>query len=64
VRNEWSAVPTLVGAPEKPLSISEFSLIFGRTSLIGGLAETQEMLDFCGKHHITSGVEVSPSRTH
>jgi uncharacterized zinc-type alcohol dehydrogenase-like protein len=44
------------------LSISAFSLIFARRSLsgslIGGLAETQEMLDFCGKHNITSDVEV------
>jgi len=55
---------TLVGAPEKPLSVSAFGLIFGRHSLsgspIGGLAETQEMLDFCGKHNITSDVEVIP----
>lgn len=55
---------TLVGAPEKPLPISAFSLIMGRRSLsgspIGGIAETQEMLDFCGKHNITSDVEVIP----
>ena len=55
---------TLVGAPEKPLPVSSFGLIFGRKSLsgsaIGGLAETQEMLDFCGKHNITSDVEVIP----
>jgi alcohol dehydrogenase (NADP+) len=55
---------TLVGAPEKPLGVSAFSLIMGRRSLsgsaIGGLAETQEMLDFCGKHNITSDVEVIP----
>jgi uncharacterized zinc-type alcohol dehydrogenase-like protein len=55
---------TLVGAPEKPLSVSAFGLIFGRHSLsgspIGGLAETQEMLDFCGKNNITSDVEVIP----
>ncbi len=55
---------TLVGAPEKPLAVSAFSLIFGRRSLsgspIGGLAETQEMLDFCGKHNITADVEVIP----
>jgi uncharacterized zinc-type alcohol dehydrogenase-like protein len=53
---------TLVGAPEKPLSVSSFGLIFGRKSIsgspIGGLAETQEMLDFCGQHNITSDVEV------
>ena len=55
---------TLVGAPEKPLAVSAFSLIFGRRSLsgsaIGGIAETQEMLDFCGKHNITADVEVIP----
>jgi alcohol dehydrogenase (NADP+) len=55
---------TLVGAPEKPLGVSAFKLIFGRRSLtgsaIGGIAETQEMLDFCGKHNITSDVEVIP----
>ncbi len=52
----------LVGAPEKPLALGSFGLIFGRKSvsgsLIGGGAETQEMLDFCGKHNITSDVEV------
>jgi uncharacterized zinc-type alcohol dehydrogenase-like protein len=55
---------TLVGAPEKPLAVSAFALLFGRRtlsgSLIGGLKETQEMLDFCGKHNITSDVEVIP----
>ena len=55
---------TLVGAPEKPLSVSAFSLLFGRRSLsgslIGGIAETQEMLDFCGQHNIVSDVEVIP----
>lgn len=55
---------TLVGAPEKPLSISAFALIFGRKSLsgslIGGIKETQEMLDFCGEHNITADVEVIP----
>jgi len=53
---------TLVGAPEKPLSLVSFGLIVGRRSVsgspIGGLAETQEMLDFCGTHNITSDVEV------
>ncbi len=52
----------LVGVPEKPFSIKPFSLIGNRRalagSLIGGIKETQEMLDFCGKHHITSDVEV------
>ena len=55
---------TLVGAPEKPLAVPAFGLIFGRRSLsgspIGGLRETQEMLDFCGAHNITSDVEVIP----
>jgi alcohol dehydrogenase (NADP+) len=55
---------TLVGAPEKPMSVSAFNLLFGRRSLsgspIGGIKETQEMLDFCGKHNITADVEVIP----
>jgi uncharacterized zinc-type alcohol dehydrogenase-like protein len=55
---------TLVGAPAKPLNVSAFSLIMGRRSLsgssIGGIAETQEMLDFCGEHNITADVEVIP----
>ncbi|RII30852.1 MAG: hydroxyacid dehydrogenase [Geobacter sp.] len=55
---------TLLGAPEKPLAVSAFALLFGRRSLsgslIGGLKETQEMLDFCGKNNITSDVEVIP----
>jgi uncharacterized zinc-type alcohol dehydrogenase-like protein len=55
---------TLVGAPEKPLPVSAFGLIMARRSLsgspIGGLAETQEMLDFCGQHNITADVEVIP----
>lgn len=55
---------TLVGAPEKPLAVSAFALLFGRRSLsgslIGGLKETQEMLDFCGQHNITADVEVIP----
>ena len=55
---------TLVGAPEKPLSVSAFGLIMRRRSLagsaIGGIAETQEMLDFCGQHNLTADVEVIP----
>jgi uncharacterized zinc-type alcohol dehydrogenase-like protein len=55
---------TLVGAPEKPLSVAAFALIMGRRSLsgspIGGIKETQEMLDFCGEHNITADVEVIP----
>jgi len=53
---------TLVGAPEKPLPVAAFPLIFRRRSfsgsLIGGLTETQEMLDFCGKHNITCDIEM------
>jgi alcohol dehydrogenase (NADP+) len=52
----------LVGAPEKPLPVAAFPLLFRRRSLsgslIGGLPETQEMLDFCGKHNITSDIEM------
>jgi len=55
---------TLVGAPETPLQLSSFALLFGRKSisgsLIGGIKETQEMLDFCGRHNITSDVEIIP----
>jgi uncharacterized zinc-type alcohol dehydrogenase-like protein len=55
---------TLVGAPGKPLQVSAFSLLIGRHSLsgspIGGIPETQEMLDFCGENHITADVEVIP----
>ncbi|MEH2136837.1 NAD(P)-dependent alcohol dehydrogenase [Nostoc sp.] len=55
---------TLVGAPPKPLEVAAFSLIVARRSLsgsnIGGIPETQEMLDFCGKHNITADVEVIP----
>jgi uncharacterized zinc-type alcohol dehydrogenase-like protein len=52
---------TLVGAPEKPLPVSAFNLLLPRRSLagsgIGGIAETQEMLDFCAKHKIVSDIE-------
>ena len=55
---------TLVGAPAKPLGVTAFGLIMRRRSLsgscIGGIAETQEMLDFCGAHNITADVEVIP----
>ncbi|MCO6510327.1 MAG: NAD(P)-dependent alcohol dehydrogenase [Aridibacter famidurans] len=55
---------TLVGAPEKPLPVAAFPLLFGRRSLsgslIGGIPETQEMLDFCGEHNITADVEIIP----
>jgi alcohol dehydrogenase (NADP+) len=53
---------TLVGAPEHPLPVSAFDLLVGRKtfagSIIGGIRETQEMLDFCAEHGITSDVEV------
>ena len=49
-------------APEKPLPVAPFSLIFRRRSfsgsLIGGLPETQEMLDFCAQHGIASDIEM------
>ena len=52
----------LVGAPEHPLPIAAFSLLMGRRSLsgsaIGGIPETQEMLDFCGQHNITPDIEM------
>jgi uncharacterized zinc-type alcohol dehydrogenase-like protein len=55
---------TLVGAPPKPLAVSAFGLLLRRRSLsgspIGGIAETQEMLDFCSKHNITADVEIIP----
>src|ERR671918_2190240 len=47
-----------------PYAVSAFGLLFQRRSIsgsiIGGLAETQDMLDFCGKHNITADVEVIP----
>jgi len=53
-----------VGVPPEPTSILGFNLIFNRRSiggsLIGGLPETQEMLDYCAEHNITSDVEVIP----
>ena len=56
---------TLVGAPEAPTPVGAFSLIFGRRrlagSLIGGIRETQEMLDFCAEHGLASDVEVIPA---
>jgi uncharacterized zinc-type alcohol dehydrogenase-like protein len=55
---------TLVGAPEAPQPIGAFDLLVGRRrlagSLIGGIRETQEMLDFCAEHGITADVEVIP----
>lgn len=55
---------TQVGIPTEPLSLNVGSLVFGRRSLsdslIGGIKETQEMLDFCGKHQITADIELIP----
>lgn len=55
---------TLVGAPPKPLALTAFALILANRSVsgsnIGGIRETQEMLDFCGQHNITADVEVIP----
>jgi alcohol dehydrogenase (NADP+) len=54
----------LVGAPEKPLALNSFNVILKRRqvagSLIGGIPETQELLDFCGEHGISADVEVIP----
>ena len=51
-----------VGAPEKPMEITPFALIMGRRSIagskIGGIAETQEMLDFCSEHGLGADIEV------
>lgn len=53
-----------VGAPPKPVEVNVFSLLINRRSIvgsmIGGLPETQEMLDYCGEHSIVSEVEVIP----
>jgi uncharacterized zinc-type alcohol dehydrogenase-like protein len=55
---------TQVGVPPQPLDVHVFNLIIKRRaftgSLIGGIAETQEMLNFCGKHGIVSDIEMIP----
>jgi alcohol dehydrogenase (NADP+) len=55
---------TQVGAPEKPLPVGVFSLLFKRRRLagsaIGGIKETQEMLDFCAANDITADIELIP----
>ena len=55
-------VIALVGAPMEPLPVHSFSLLMGRKSFagsnIGGIAETQEMLDFCAEHNIVSDIEL------
>jgi alcohol dehydrogenase (NADP+) len=54
----------VVGIPEKENAVAASSIVMGRRSLagsaIGGIQETQEMLDFCSKHNIVSDVEVIP----
>jgi uncharacterized zinc-type alcohol dehydrogenase-like protein len=58
------ATLTQVGVPAEPLEVQVFNLITNRRSfsgsLIGGIAETQEMLDFCGRHNLTCGIELIP----
>ncbi|MEO8404353.1 MAG: NAD(P)-dependent alcohol dehydrogenase [Chitinophagaceae bacterium] len=57
-----NGVHICVGVPPEPAAISAFSLLVGRKSLvgsaIGGIAETQEMLDYCAKHNIVSDIEM------
>jgi uncharacterized zinc-type alcohol dehydrogenase-like protein len=52
----------IVGLPAEPLEVHAFSVVSGRRSFsgsnIGGIAETQEMLDFCAKHNITADIEL------
>ena len=56
----------IVGLPDKDIPISAFALTAGRRSLagsqVGGIRETQEMLDFCGKHGVASDIEVVPAQ--
>jgi uncharacterized zinc-type alcohol dehydrogenase-like protein len=59
------AVHVLLGAPDRPTLVSAFPLLIKRRSIagsgIGGIRETQEMLDFCGKHNIVSDIEIVPT---
>ena len=52
----------MVGLPNQPLEIGAFNVVNGRKSFsgskIGGIAETQEVLDFCAKHNITADIEL------
>jgi len=54
----------MVGAPEQPLPVDAFGLLSKRRTLagssIGGIRETQEMLDFCAGHNITADIELIP----
>lgn len=60
LKHEGSVV--LVGLPPEPLEVLSFSIVMGRRSFsgsnIGGIAETQEMLDFCAEHNITADFEL------
>lgn len=53
---------SIVGAPDKPMDLPSFPLIFGKRmvkgSIIGGMKETQEMMNLCGKHNITCDIEI------
>jgi uncharacterized zinc-type alcohol dehydrogenase-like protein len=57
---------TLVGAPATPIPPGVFSLLFRRRqlagSIIGGIREMQEMLDFCALHHIKTDIELIPAQ--
>jgi alcohol dehydrogenase (NADP+) len=59
------AVHVLVGAPDRPAQVSAFPFLMKRRSLagsgVGGIHETQEMLDFCSKHNIVSDIEIMPT---
>ena len=59
---ETGVAVTLVGAPSKPAAVASFNLIMKRRRLagsaIGGIRETQEMLDFCGEKGITAEIEL------
>lgn len=59
-----NGVMVILGIPDDQIPVNAFSLIGGRRSLagslIGGIKETQEMLDFCGKHNIVSDIELIP----
>jgi alcohol dehydrogenase (NADP+) len=60
LRHDGSVV--IVGLPAEPMEVHAFSVVTGRRSFsgsnIGGIAETQEMLDFCAKHNITADIEL------
>ncbi|KAM1349747.1 hypothetical protein EV1_003765 [Malus domestica] len=64
LKSHGKLVMPLVGAPEKPLELLVYLLLVGRKivadSTIGGMKETQEMIDFAAKHNITADIEVIP----